>query len=175
MLRDVIAQTERLRLREIVPADLDDLAAMNADEEVGRYLGGGTIDRERSAAQLDALVGLYERRGWGMWAVERISDGAFLGRAGLLPQTLDDGEHIEMAYAYARAFWGQGFATEAADAIVALAFDRYDVSRLISIVHVDNVASQRVAQKAGLTFWRETTYRTFPVRVFARERAATAS
>ncbi len=143
---------------------------MYADSEVMRYMGGQTRTREETEAQLDAMRHLYDERGWGLWTVERRDDETFLGRAGLIMQQLDDGEHVEMAYAYARAAWGNGYATEAACAIRDLAFGRFNLGRLISIVHVENVASQRVAEKAGLTFWRATTFRGFPVRVFARQR-----
>jgi len=59
-------------------------------------------------------------------------------------------------YVFAKDKWGQGYATEAGRAICDYAFDRLRFKRLIALIDPDNVASARVAEKAGMTFWKET-------------------
>jgi [ribosomal protein S5]-alanine N-acetyltransferase len=171
-MRKVVTETSRLVVRPLAPGDLDAYAALNADPEVMRYMGGRVRTREETAAEIMCTLYAYEEHGYGFWAVERKSDGAWLGRAGLLQQELDDGAHVELAYGYARAYWGQGYATEAAVAIRDHAFGSLDIPQLISIVHVANAPSQRVAEKAGLRFRRETVFRGFDVHVYGLRREA---
>jgi ribosomal-protein-alanine N-acetyltransferase len=170
--RAVIVETERLVVRRLTGADLDDYAALNGDPEVMRYMGGRPRSREETESEITSILYGYGERGYGFWAVERKPDLAWLGRAGLLLQELEDGAQIELAYGYRRAHWGQGYATEAALAIRDYAFEKLGVPRLISIVHAENLASQRVAEKAGLRFQRKTVFRGFDVRIFALEREA---
>jgi ribosomal-protein-alanine N-acetyltransferase len=171
-VKRIVAETERLILRPMTPGDLAAYAAFNADPEVMRYMGGRPRTREQTESELTSILHGYRERGFGFWAVERKRDRAWLGRAGLLLQELEDGENVELAYGYARAHWGQGYATEAAVAIRDYAFTRLGLPGLISIVHIENLASQRVAEKAGLHFQRKSVSRGFDVRIFGLKRAA---
>jgi RimJ/RimL family protein N-acetyltransferase len=160
--------TPRLRLRGFASGDADALAAMYADSEVMRFLGG-VIDREESWRKLALHVGHWALRGYGNWAVERRSDGVFLGRAGLWNPEGWPG--LEVGWKFARHAWGQGFATEAGRAALDWAWSSLDVARIISLIHPENTASVRVAERLGMTRAGETTLRDKPVVVFEALRA----
>ena len=141
-------RTERLALRPLAAADLDPLAAMLGDAEVARFIGAGRPrDRTESWDALAWMLGQWELRGYGMFAVESRATGAFLGRVGILHPL--DWPEPELAYALARAAWGHGYAAEAAAAARAWAFDWFGFPRLASFIHPDNHRSQRVAERLG--------------------------
>ncbi len=164
--------TERLHLRPLAASDLEFLAAMHGDPEVARYIGPGRPrSRAESAEWLERALALYETQGLGHLAVVRAADGVLLGRCGLLPFAVARGEgpvrrafvpgepvpagvrtdtELEVGYTFARAAWGQGYATEAARAVRDDAFARLDVSSLISVIHPNNTGSRRVAERNGM-------------------------
>jgi RimJ/RimL family protein N-acetyltransferase len=93
------------------------------------------------------MLGHWQLLGYGMWAVERKSDAAFLGRAGFLNPPGWPG--FEIGWAFAREHWGQGYATEAARTALAFAFDVLKRDRVISLIRPANARSIRVAEKLG--------------------------
>jgi RimJ/RimL family protein N-acetyltransferase len=142
--------TERLRLRPFRRSDIDDYAALNADPEVVRYLGGGgTWDRGRSWRHLAFLIGHWHLGGTGMWALEHRETGAFMGLAGFADPEGWPG--FELAWTLARRWWGHGYATEAARAALDHAFNVWRKDRVISMIHPENHASIRVAERLGET------------------------
>jgi RimJ/RimL family protein N-acetyltransferase len=171
---DVIAETERLILRPIEPeADLGAYAALNADPQVARYLGSGVPrSLEQTRDEISRVTGRYVSRGYGLWATVRKSDGAFLGRCGLLDWTIDGRDEVEVAYALLREHWGHGYATEAAVAVREWAFAYLDVDRLVSLVVPENEASKNVARKNGMRLRGTTSLHGLTVEVYEIERAA---
>ncbi|HSS47561.1 MAG TPA: GNAT family N-acetyltransferase [Thermoanaerobaculia bacterium] len=145
-----ILETERLRLRPFRPSDIDDYAALNADPEVTRYLGGGgPWDRGRSWRHMAFLLGHWQLGGSGMWAVEQKETCAFVGMVGFADP--DGWAGFELAWTLARQWWGHGYATEAATAALAYAFTALKKDRVISLIHPENQASIRVAERLGET------------------------
>src|SRR4051794_23984681 len=141
-------ETERLRLRPFRPSDFEDYAALNADPEVRRYLGDGEPwDRGRSWRHLAFLLGHWQLGGAGMWAVEHKETGAFLGVIGFASPEGWPG--FELAWILARRWWGHGYATEGARAALAHAFTVLRRDRVISLIHPENQASIRVAERIG--------------------------
>jgi RimJ/RimL family protein N-acetyltransferase len=141
-------ETERLLLREYRPEDFEAFAAIMGDAEVARYLPGGhpmsRIDAWRFVA---ACIGHWTLRGYGTWVVERKSDGAMMGRIGLIhPETWPG---LEVGWTLGRPYWGQGYATEAAEASLRYAFLTLPGDEVISTIHPENKASQAVARKIG--------------------------
>lgn len=142
--------TERLRLRTWTDADRPAFAAMNADPEVMRHLPV-VLDRAGSDALLGRLRAGWVERGVGLWAVERRSDGALLGWAGLSPMpdgTPGAGEW-EIGWRLARAAWGHGYATEAAREGVRAARE-LRLERLWSMTVPANVRSIAVMRRLGM-------------------------
>lgn len=157
-----------MRLREYTLADLDDLAAMFADAEHMRYYERPKT-REEAAAWIDWNLGLYAEHGFGLWVAESIDRGEFLGNVGLTPQTVDEATDIEVGWHIKRDYWNRGLATEAAVACRDYGFDNLGLKRLISIVHPDNMASRRVAEKIGMAFEKETVRDAGTVLVYSLE------
>jgi RimJ/RimL family protein N-acetyltransferase len=141
-------ETERLRLRPFHIGDFEDYAALFADPEVSRHLGV-TFDREQAWRHLSFVVGHCELLGYGMWAVEQKETGLFLGRIGFADPEGWPG--CELAWALVRRWWGHGYATEGARAALDYAFTILDKERIISLIHPENRASIRVAERIGET------------------------
>jgi RimJ/RimL family protein N-acetyltransferase len=140
--------TERLRLRAFRKSDFDDYAALNADPEVTRYLGGGgPWDRGRSWRHLAFLIGHWHLGGSGMWALEQKETGIFLGLVGFAEP--EGWPCCELAWTLARRWWGHGYATEGARAALDYAFTILKKDRVISLIQPDNRASIRVAERLG--------------------------
>jgi RimJ/RimL family protein N-acetyltransferase len=153
-------ETERLRLRPFVARDADAYAPIVGDGEVMRFIGNGRpTPREEVPELLERYAARWESDGFSHFAVERQEDGALLGRAGFVfwdtdtwtvgsRAELGDDSQIELGWLLGRAAWGHGYATEAATAARAFARER-GVTRLISLIHPDNVRSQALAQRLG--------------------------
>ena len=145
-----VLTTSRLRLRTFRPDDLPLYAAMNADPEVVRFLGG-PVSRDESDAIAAHAQGLHAAEGIGLLAVERAEDGVFLGMCGLHHVT-DWYPDIEVAWRLARSHWGHGYATEAAAAWLRHGFATLGLPRVISIADRDppNVRSIAVMRRLGM-------------------------
>lgn len=160
-------ETKRLILRAF---DLDDLGAFAlicADSEVMRFIGNGKVlEKEATKELLVWIISQYEELGFGLLAVILKENNKLLGFCGLIRQIIDNETHIELGYRLDSAFWGQGIATEAAHAIKDYAFNQLNISHLVSIIHVDNMASKQVAQKVGLSHMKQTNFKGNLVDIF---------
>ncbi len=150
-------RTDRLILRGIRASDWDDYAAMNADPAVRQWLGGTPLTRDQTWAQMESALGQWALRGYGLFAVE--SEGRFAGRVGILHPA--DWPEPELAWTFAAAFWGHGFATEAAAAVLRWAFAHLSRDRLVSYILPRNLRSQRVAAKLGAVRGEQIALRDF--------------
>jgi RimJ/RimL family protein N-acetyltransferase len=144
----VTLETDRLRLRMFREEDLDAYAAICADPEVMRYLGDGrTLSRGEAWRQMALILGHWQLRGYGLWAVEERATGALVGRLGFFEPEGWPG--FELGWMLRRASWGLGYATEGAGRALAHAFTEMGRQRLISLIRPDNHASIRVAERLG--------------------------
>jgi RimJ/RimL family protein N-acetyltransferase len=146
----VTLETPRLLLRKLRESDWEPYAAMCADPEVMRYLGTGAIlscdDAWRS---ISGMLGHWQLRGYGMWALESKETGEFLGRTGFLDPPGWPG--FELGWVLAKPHWGHGYAIEAARVALGHAFDVLRKDRVISLIRPANARSIRVAQALGET------------------------
>jgi RimJ/RimL family protein N-acetyltransferase len=150
-----ILETERLILRGFRESDLDAYAEMSASEEVMRYIGTGKVlSRGESWRSMAAIIGHWYLRGYGLWAVEEQQSGEMIGRVGCWKPEGWIG--LEVGWSLRRAFWGRGFATEAGLVSIDYAFTKLQQSHVISLIHPDNKASRRVAEKLGEKLEAET-------------------
>ncbi len=164
-----ILETPRLLLREMSLDDLDFLALMLADPEVMRYYPQ-CYSRTDAAAWIQRTLDRYERHGHSWWlTLDRVS-GEPRGQVGLLPQLIDEVWETEVAYMIHRPFWRQGLATEAATACREYAFHVLQRPRVISQIRPENVPSQGVALKLGLTPGNHRTIQGFDHIVFFQMR-----
>jgi RimJ/RimL family protein N-acetyltransferase len=154
----LILQTWRLKLRRLLPEDLQLLYSLYRDPEVRRYFPDGTRTLEETKAELEFFLnGHPEFPELGLWATVERATGTLVGRCGLLPWKID-GEHaVELAFLIAKSRWREGLATEAALGIVEHARNVLHLKRLICLITPGNSASVGVARKAGMQFEREYT------------------
>jgi len=151
-----ILETNRLILRHLLPSDLDRLFALYRDPDIRRYFPEGTLTYEETKEELEwFLNGHPAHPELGLWATIHKETGEFIGRCGLLPWTIEQRPEVEVAYLLAKAYWGQGLGTEAAQAIVHYAFEQLKLSRLICMMYPDNQASVKVARNIGMTLEKE--------------------
>jgi len=135
-------------LRGFTAAHVEPYVRMMADPEVTRFLGDGRpLDRADAWRQLALLIGHWELRGFGLWAVEERASGRFIGRIGC--HEPDGWPGFELGYVLAREAWGRGLAREGAAA--ALDFARRELGRdtIISLIRPANRASVAVAEHFG--------------------------
>lgn len=142
-------ETDRLILRAMRSEDFEAWASYMADPEVVRYLNGSPQPRSDAWRNMAITLGHWALRGYGMWAVERKEDGAFMGRVGMFNPEGWPG--LEVGWTLGRPYWGKGYATEAAAASMRFAFLTQPTDRIISTIHPDNKASQAVAARLGET------------------------
>ena len=148
-------ETERLVLRRWRLSDDAPFAALNADPEVMRHFPGPKTAAEslREARAFDAR---FDADGFGPWAVEVPGEIGFAGFVGLwrvsrpMPLAPVAGRTVEIGWRLARAFWGRGFATEAARAALADVAGRCGVREVVSFTAVTNAPSRRVMERLGM-------------------------
>jgi RimJ/RimL family protein N-acetyltransferase len=159
-------ETTRLRLRSFDDNDLDRMAELMADEDFMRF-SLGVFSREQTAGFLEK-VRARDRAGLpSQFAVVLRENGSLVGYCGFFLQIVDEVEELEIGYRIDPSCWGRGIATEAARVVRDHAFSKLGVARVISLIHPDNVASRRVAEKNGMTPEKETVFRGFPTIVFS--------
>jgi ribosomal-protein-alanine N-acetyltransferase len=150
-------RTARLRLRPFTHADAPAHLALYQDPEVTRQLGGGPFLGDQIAARsgraIDKFVSHWTERGFGVFAVEELETGRFLGQCGL--NTIDELGEVEILYALERPVWGRGLATEAASAALAFGFDEARLPRIVAVTRPEHHASRAVMEKLGMRYERE--------------------
>jgi RimJ/RimL family protein N-acetyltransferase len=143
--------TARLRMRAWRASDYEPFAAMNADPEVMRYFPE-MLTRKQSDAFVDRIEARMAELGYGLWALELMATGEFLGFTGLNPMP-DGGPGaggLEVGWRLGRAAWGHGYATEAGRAALAVAFDDAGLDEVWSLTTVVNAPSRAVMERLGL-------------------------
>jgi ribosomal-protein-alanine N-acetyltransferase len=141
--------TERLILRRFADEDTERLLEVFGDPEVMRFVGRGVpFDRDRLVVSQARVLEHWRAHGFGPLAVAERATGRLVGEGGL--QLLEGGPDVEVTYTLARAFWGLGYATEAAAAVLEWGFGELGLTRIVGVAYPDNTASQRVLQKVGM-------------------------
>ncbi|HEV2864570.1 MAG TPA: GNAT family N-acetyltransferase [Pyrinomonadaceae bacterium] len=149
---EIIAETERLLLREWRPEDAGVLLSMTGDPDVMLHIG----DRrpwesiERAEAWLGRVEASYRERGYGFWAVVEKSSGREIGSCGFGPRP--GAETVEFGYLYARHAWGRGYATEAGREVLRHGFENLGFGEVIACTTPEHAASRRVLEKLGFEF-----------------------
>ena len=164
-------ETERLLLRQLREEDLDAYAGFMADPIVMEHMGG-VSSRADAWRHIAVILGHWQLRGFGMYAVCEKGSGRFVGRIG--PNFPESWPDREIGWLLGREFWGKGYASEAAAAMRDMVFETLGWNRLVSLIAPGNVGSEKVAERIGesLTdeiFWVRGQFET---RVFALKRSA---
>jgi ribosomal-protein-alanine N-acetyltransferase len=149
-------RTARLNLREFVKTDFDAVYAYSSDSRVTRYLFFGPRDQDSTADYLEGLLASQRERPRTRFelAVEEISSGRVIGACDL---SFIERSVVDLGYMLGIEYWGKGYATEIALALIDAAFFDLRADRVISTVDVNNSASIRVLEKIGMRW--EAVYR----------------
>ena len=144
-------QTKRLTLRQWRDEDYPAFASLNSDADVMRFFPN-RLSREQSDAMLNRLRGNIERNGWGFWAAEHRDSGQLMGFVGLNTPTaqLPFNPCVEIGWRLAKAFWRQGFASEAAALSLRYGFEQLELDSIVAFSPVANIGSQAVMKKIGM-------------------------
>ena len=163
-----IKNTERLILRPLTKADKEIWSEFLSHEIVSKYYPPiFDVSPETGAENWIARqLNRYKNNEFGMLALIDKSTQKFVGQAGLLKQKIDGEDFIEIGYHLFPEYWGKGYATEAAVFLKDLAFNHYNINKVISIIHIDNIPSQKVAIRNNMVRNTKTTYGGIPVFIY---------
>lgn len=154
----VFLETERLILRRFTRDDVDNLVELDSDPDVMRYITGGKPTPRETIEDdfLPAFLAYYERGDrYGFWATIEKSNGKFIGWFHFRPpRDSIDPDVAELGYRLRQDAWGKGYATEGSRALIDKGFRELGVRRVTAYTFEKHHASQRVMEKAGLTFVR---------------------
>jgi RimJ/RimL family protein N-acetyltransferase len=170
-------ETERLKLRAHRLEDFLHCAAMWADPEVTRYIGGKPHTEEESWARLLRYAGHWSLLAFGYWVVEEKSTGHFIGEVGFADYKRDLPALKglpEIGWAFTTQAGGKGYATEAVRAVITWGDTHFPTPRTACIIHPENLASIRVAEKCAYREFQRTTYKSHPTIMFVRDRMKSA-
>jgi RimJ/RimL family protein N-acetyltransferase len=144
-------RTSRLLMRRWQDSDLAPFAALNGDPETMRYFPE-PLDRAASDAFVERIEARFQQQGYGLWALELTATGEFVGYTGLnpMPDGVPGAGGMEVGWRLVRHAWHHGYATEAARAAVAVAFDGAGLAELWSMTAVLNEPSQAVMRRIGM-------------------------
>jgi RimJ/RimL family protein N-acetyltransferase len=146
----VAIETERLLLRAMVAADLDDLLGIFGDPAVMAAFREAPLGRDEVRRWLERNLDHQREHDYGLFAVCLKADGRLIGNCGLEQIEVSGEQVAELGYDFRSDCWNRGYATEAACAVRDFAFGTLRLPRLVSLIQPGNPASERVAQKAGL-------------------------
>jgi len=167
-----VLETERLILREHRRADLAPCAAMWSDPAVFRHISGKPSTDNQSWMRLLAFSGHWGLLGFGFWAVEEKSSGAYVGQIGFADFHREIESSFEGApeigWVLASPFHGQGYGTEGVRAALAWGDAFFTAPRTVCMIAPENAASIRLAEKFGYREYARTTFLDGPVRLFER-------
>ena len=144
-------ETHRLILRSWVASDIEPFAAMSADTRVMRWLGG-CLNRSEVEAYVVRATESFSTLGMGRFAIERRSDGAFVGTCGLMPGRpyLPIAPYTDIGWRLAPHAWGHGYATEAARSVLSDGFGRLGLDEIAAITMQANLDSRAVMERLAM-------------------------
>jgi ribosomal-protein-alanine N-acetyltransferase len=147
-----VLSTPSLILRPLRHDDIDDLYEYASDPEIDLYVPWEHYKNiEEARENLNDFLIEYERDGFGAWGIEHRADRKLIGIVNFSrPHPVN--RRVEMGYTIARAYWGQGLATETVRAVIDFGFDKLNLVRMEAVVLPENLASARVLEKCGLQF-----------------------
>ncbi|MEO8019626.1 MAG: GNAT family N-acetyltransferase [Pseudomonadota bacterium] len=162
--------TPRLTLRRLEFDDAPFVVALLNEPSFLENIGDRGVRSIEDAHRYlrEGPMAMYEKYGFGLWHTARKSDGASVGMCGLLRR--DSLPDVDVGYAFLPAYWGQGFAHEAAEAVMRLGASKFGLKRLIAVVSAGNAGSIRVLEKLGMSFERMFAMSPDepPVRLYGR-------
>ncbi len=160
-------ESNRLIFRKVSKTDFNAWLPFHQEPLSAQYFAGEIFEPEVACQNwFTKVFTRYENDLGGLNALISKEDSELVGMCGLLIQTVDEIQELEIGYSILPAFWKKGYATEAAKKCKAYAFDHNLAESIISIIHIDNIGSQKVALNNGMHLDKTTTYKGIPVHIF---------
>ncbi len=150
------AETERLILREILPHDVEGLFELDSDPDVHRFLGNTPVEnRNQIRDKIDFFKQEYRENGTGRWAIIEKRNNNFIGWAGLkyVKQLINNHiNYYDLGYRLIKRYWGQGYATESAIALLTIGFENFNINEIFAMAEIENINSNKILTKLGFEF-----------------------
>lgn len=164
---NLVLTTGRLAIETFDAGDVGLIVDLHSDPEVNRFIrhDPSAWSEDQANAFLSGVIADHAKHGFGKFKVTT-TDGDFIGRAGFAP--LEETSEIELGYSLKKSAWGQGYATEAARALLDWFFDSTYFSHAIGFARTDHAASRRVLQKAGMDYRETRRLKDMPCDVFQK-------
>jgi len=147
-------ETARLRAERSHTKHLALHVPFERDERVAAWLGGAS-DPEETRQRLERELAHWSTHGFGRWVLFDRQTGEFVGRGGLRTVEIEGQPEVELGYAIVPERWGQGLATELAEAAVEVAFRDLGLADVVAFTLPNNAASRRVMEKVGFEYERD--------------------
>ncbi len=148
----MIIETSRLFLREFDLSDARKMFELNSDKEVIKYTGDDHFSSVSEALDFIKNYDHYKIHGFGRWAVILKENNKFIGWNGL---KLNEDNDIDIGFRFFRKYWGRGYATESAKAVLDYGLNVLKIDIIVGRVVPDNVASVRILEKLGMKFKKQ--------------------
>lgn len=155
-----VLQSPRLLLRQWTPEDARFLYQLNLDPQVLEYTGDGAFDSIQDAQIFIENYSQYQLHGFGRWLMVRHDDGAKLGWCGL--RRAENRLEVDLGFRIAQEYWGQGYASEAAQACLSYGHQVLGIPEIIARTHRSNLRSQHVLERIGMHFEGECAFDAAP-------------
>ncbi len=149
MTQPYLFQTDHFTFRPILESDLSYLLDLDGDLETMQFFPGGARTEDEIKNKIKTYSEFYTKNKYGVFMVFDISSGDFIGRAGFAPIENDE---IEIGYLLSKKHWGQGHATKIVKDLLTWANTHIPKDKIIAFTPVNHIASERVMQKAGMTY-----------------------
>jgi ribosomal-protein-alanine N-acetyltransferase len=162
-------ETDRLILRKLTLEDIPSWMEFFEGNDFLHFVGINPEQPHHEVAigWISRQLERYEESDLGMLAIVEKDSGQLVGLSGIIPREVDNENYYEIAYSFKPKVWGKGYATEAAIMLKEFGFDSGLSDQFISIIDLDNFASQAVARKNGMEILRKTNYMDMEVFIFA--------
>ncbi len=147
-------ETERLRIREIIDLDIDNLYNLLSDSELMKYCSG-SLNYKQTQKWLESIKKYYKKIGYDYWAVIDKETGEFIGQLGVIQQEVDDEWLDCIAFMICKDKWGKGYATEGARGCIKYGLEVLKLKKIYATVEEGNTASKTVLKKIGMNYKRE--------------------
>lgn len=160
-------ETDRLLIRPLVKSDHLAWQEFVMDEVATRFFPDDRkMKPEKSGEWIHLQQERYREKRYGLQALIEKRSGEFVGQSGLLSQSVDGIEELEISYHLIRRYWGHGYATEAAGEFKRMGFENNLADSIISIIDVENISSQKVARRNGMTQGTRTLFMDLDVYIY---------
>ncbi len=155
-MKEMILQTKRMNLRYQEESDTDFILSLWTDEECTKHTGGPR-DRAFLLEEITKVTKNPKREEYDLWPIEEKETLERIGQAGFIPKEIEGQLYIELNYYIKKEHWGKGYATEIAAKLLEYAFKEKRLNEVIAIINPRNKASEKVAEKIGMAYWKTMT------------------